>query len=368
MPTSSTGETGLRGHRRRDPRCAFCRSQRTDGRVRHRGSSPGVCPAGPHSHECLAWPGIFTFPRQRSTTSPTPVSLVHERALNEAAVTSLRDQGLSALPRPRQPALLGREPGRGRPRTDEPGGGWPAQSPLGGGVLSRRSGGEALLRALRFLITYLLLEELRKTGTVAVKSFYLRRVCRIWPLYFAVVAFGLVFYFALLPALGLERSIDRDLRLADCSPSLRVLPAQPDERLGFSWRHSQSPLVDRNRRAVLSRLGASGASIPQPAGLALWRRAVALVRAFPGSIAGGVRSGFRPALRRPARVSFHGGRCTARVGNPPRPQPEYSPAPSLPADWCSCSRWHHPRVHDSRLHPLGGTRGGAAPARCSTRG
>jgi peptidoglycan/LPS O-acetylase OafA/YrhL len=59
-----------------------------------------------------------------------------------------------------------------------------------------------------FLITYLLLEEIRRTGTVAVKKFYLRRVCRIWPLYFAVVSFGLLFYFVILPRTGLHRSTD----------------------------------------------------------------------------------------------------------------------------------------------------------------
>jgi peptidoglycan/LPS O-acetylase OafA/YrhL len=57
-----------------------------------------------------------------------------------------------------------------------------------------------------FLITYLLLEELRRTGTVSVRRFYLRRVCRIWPLYFAVVAFGLLFYNLILPAVGLQRA------------------------------------------------------------------------------------------------------------------------------------------------------------------
>ncbi len=54
-----------------------------------------------------------------------------------------------------------------------------------------------------FLITYLLLAERERTGTISVRAFYLRRVCRIWPLYFAVVAFGLIFYNALLPKLGI---------------------------------------------------------------------------------------------------------------------------------------------------------------------
>lgn len=65
-----------------------------------------------------------------------------------------------------------------------------------------------------FLITYLLLEEHRRSGTIAVKSFYLRRVCRIWPLYFAVVFFGLFFYNALLPRLGIHYPVHYTLPLA----------------------------------------------------------------------------------------------------------------------------------------------------------
>jgi peptidoglycan/LPS O-acetylase OafA/YrhL len=38
-----------------------------------------------------------------------------------------------------------------------------------------------------FLITYLLLEEEKRTGTIAVRDFYLRRILRIWPLYFLIV-------------------------------------------------------------------------------------------------------------------------------------------------------------------------------------
>jgi len=37
-----------------------------------------------------------------------------------------------------------------------------------------------------FLITYLLLAEVQKTGTVALKKFYVRRILRIWPLYYLV--------------------------------------------------------------------------------------------------------------------------------------------------------------------------------------
>jgi peptidoglycan/LPS O-acetylase OafA/YrhL len=65
-----------------------------------------------------------------------------------------------------------------------------------------------------FLITYLLLEERRRTGTIHVASFYLRRVCRIWPLYFAVVFFGLFFYNALLPRLGIPYKVEYRLGTA----------------------------------------------------------------------------------------------------------------------------------------------------------
>lgn len=41
-----------------------------------------------------------------------------------------------------------------------------------------------------FLITYLLLMEKSVTGTIGVKKFYLRRILRIWPLYYLIVLLG----------------------------------------------------------------------------------------------------------------------------------------------------------------------------------
>lgn len=41
-----------------------------------------------------------------------------------------------------------------------------------------------------FLITFLLLKEQKNTGTISIKKFYLRRIFRIWPLYFLIVAIG----------------------------------------------------------------------------------------------------------------------------------------------------------------------------------
>jgi peptidoglycan/LPS O-acetylase OafA/YrhL len=54
-----------------------------------------------------------------------------------------------------------------------------------------------------FLITYLLLKEYKQSHTIQIKSFYLRRVFRIWPLYFIVVLSGLLFYWKIVPALHL---------------------------------------------------------------------------------------------------------------------------------------------------------------------
>lgn len=65
-----------------------------------------------------------------------------------------------------------------------------------------------------FLITYLLLEEQRRHGTIDVSAFYLRRVLRIWPLYFATIGFGLAFYNVVLPRLGIAYPVHYPLWLA----------------------------------------------------------------------------------------------------------------------------------------------------------
>ncbi len=56
-----------------------------------------------------------------------------------------------------------------------------------------------------FLITYILLEEKGRRGRIDLRSFYLRRVLRIWPLYYAMVAFAFLTPF-LLAALHLDAS------------------------------------------------------------------------------------------------------------------------------------------------------------------
>jgi len=38
-----------------------------------------------------------------------------------------------------------------------------------------------------FLITYLLMQERTETNTISIKDFYIRRILRIWPLYYLII-------------------------------------------------------------------------------------------------------------------------------------------------------------------------------------
>ena len=58
-----------------------------------------------------------------------------------------------------------------------------------------RNGGNAVVFFFvlsGFLITYLLMRERSKTGTISIRNFYLKRVLRIWPLYFLLVLIGTI--------------------------------------------------------------------------------------------------------------------------------------------------------------------------------
>lgn len=72
-----------------------------------------------------------------------------------------------------------------------------------------------------FLITYLLLEEKRNFSTVSLKAFYIRRMLRIWPLYFLLVIIGFFIYPAQGSTTGLWLSIFFMPNLAFC---LQMLP------------------------------------------------------------------------------------------------------------------------------------------------
>jgi peptidoglycan/LPS O-acetylase OafA/YrhL len=50
-----------------------------------------------------------------------------------------------------------------------------------------------------FLITYLLLLEKAKTGTIQIRSFYIRRILRIWPLYYFYLAVSILVLWQFMP-------------------------------------------------------------------------------------------------------------------------------------------------------------------------
>lgn len=58
-----------------------------------------------------------------------------------------------------------------------------------------------------FLITYLLLKEKKSTQTVRVRTFYLKRILRIWPLYYLLVLIGTVILPAVVGLLHLDYQV-----------------------------------------------------------------------------------------------------------------------------------------------------------------
>lgn len=58
-----------------------------------------------------------------------------------------------------------------------------------------------------FLITYLLLSEMKDTGTINLRHFLIRRVLRIWPVYFLVVFFVFIVYGGVKSVLGMTSPI-----------------------------------------------------------------------------------------------------------------------------------------------------------------
>lgn len=95
-----------------------------------------------------------------------------------------------------------------------------------------------------FLITYLLLSEKRKTGTINVKFFYIRRILRIWPLYFFVVILGFFvlpkFHFMdvpyfFLPEFAGQFSILNFLLFVFMLPNLAFAVFRPLPHIGQTW-------------------------------------------------------------------------------------------------------------------------------------
>jgi peptidoglycan/LPS O-acetylase OafA/YrhL len=62
-----------------------------------------------------------------------------------------------------------------------------------------------------FLITYLLISEHEQNGRISLPHFYLRRVLRIWPLYYLVVCFSFLVYPFLKSLIGLNNPLGSNL-------------------------------------------------------------------------------------------------------------------------------------------------------------
>nr|WP_321451528.1 acyltransferase [uncultured Carboxylicivirga sp.] len=57
-----------------------------------------------------------------------------------------------------------------------------------------------------YLIIGLLYDEKKSTGAISIKNFYARRILRLYPAYYLVLFFGLLYYRYLLPAVGMPYS------------------------------------------------------------------------------------------------------------------------------------------------------------------
>ncbi|MFT5750261.1 MAG: peptidoglycan/LPS O-acetylase OafA/YrhL [Ancylomarina sp.] len=65
-----------------------------------------------------------------------------------------------------------------------------------------------------FLITYIRIGEYEKSGDINMRKFFSNRFYRLAPVYYLVIAFGLLFYWIIVPFLGIESHTDYKLNLA----------------------------------------------------------------------------------------------------------------------------------------------------------
>jgi len=65
-----------------------------------------------------------------------------------------------------------------------------------------------------FLITYIRIGEYEKKGDINMRKFFSNRFYRLAPVYYLVIAFGLLFYWVIIPLLGIESHTDYKLSLS----------------------------------------------------------------------------------------------------------------------------------------------------------
>jgi peptidoglycan/LPS O-acetylase OafA/YrhL len=120
-----------------------------------------------------------------------------------------------------------------------------------------------------FLITTLLFNELEATHTIRLKDFYIRRILRIWPLYYWVVLLGLV-VLNRIPALkipGLSDEMYRNMTVAGLVNVLLIIP---------NFTHFYIPYSDQRWSIIVE----EQFYLIQPAVMRIFRRRKVLVVVF----------------------------------------------------------------------------------------
>ncbi|MBL4561483.1 MAG: acyltransferase [Labilibaculum sp.] len=65
-----------------------------------------------------------------------------------------------------------------------------------------------------FLITYIRIAEYEKNGNISMRNFFSKRFYRLAPVYYLVIAFGMIFYWLIVPAIGMNTHNDYNINLA----------------------------------------------------------------------------------------------------------------------------------------------------------
>lgn len=91
-----------------------------------------------------------------------------------------------------------------------------------------------------YLIIGLLFDERSKTGSINIKNFYIRRILRLYPVYYTVFFLGLGYYHIILPALHIPFEINYNIWQAliwnvGFMPNVFTVLYNPGSILGVLW-------------------------------------------------------------------------------------------------------------------------------------
>ncbi|WP_430813447.1 acyltransferase family protein [Carboxylicivirga sp. RSCT41] len=91
-----------------------------------------------------------------------------------------------------------------------------------------------------YLIIGLLYDEKSKSGSISIRNFYIRRILRLYPVYYAVLIFGFTYYHFILPKLGVNYEVNYNLLEAIVLnvaflPNVFVVQYEPGSILLILW-------------------------------------------------------------------------------------------------------------------------------------